>query len=113
MVISEFAVHNALRTYSRQEKLGKVQKARSLREDPAEIKDRLALSATGQKVQFINKLASELAEKNDGDPDSEETPSRASKLVDDLMFRHKAEIVNEGITPEDFEALIRPLYRDG
>lgn len=113
MVISEFAIHNALRTYSRQDRLAKFHKTESQTERHVDVEDRVALSATGKKAQFVGLLAAELAERRNDETSSEQTGNAARALTEELMTRHKEEINDASISPDRLETLLRPIYFPG
>lgn len=110
MGISEFALHNVLRTYSRQEKLGRVQRAKVGRGTSARTGDQVSLSTTGQKVQWVGHLAGEVVDRQYQDLTTEERSERVRSKKEELLERHRDEIGSDAMTPGAFEARLVSLY---
>lgn len=109
MGISEFAVHNVLRTYSRQEGIGRAQRAKSSA-TVLQPTDQVTLSATGRKAQWLGQLAVELVDGRGENLAAEERSAQLRATKDNLFSRHKDDVANEGVSPEDFETSLRALY---
>lgn len=110
MGISEFAVHNVLRTYNRQERLGRIQRPR---EGPGATKgasDQVTLSAAARKAQSLRLLAVEVASREQPDLDAGEVGERAKGLTAEFLSRHRDDVADDGLTPEAFESTLQRLY---
>lgn len=112
MGISEFTVHNVLRTYSRQDRLGKVQKARAKPQAPPPSSDRVSLSATGQKVQWLGQLAAEVVDRQEPGLAPDQRAVRARQKQDELVERHGPEVRDDKVSAQALEARLRPVYLD-
>ena len=113
MGLSEFAVHNVLRTYSRQERLGGVQKAKARSTGSAGSAgsaDQVKLSPTGRKIQWIGSLAVQLADRRYPDVTPEEKAVLVRDTKEGLLARHREEIAQDSISPDALETRLRSLY---
>ena len=112
MSISEFAVHNVLRTYSRQERLGGVHKAKAKSTGSPRSADQVNLSSTGRKIQWIGTLAAEVVARQHPELDPEDRPALVRTTKEQLLGQHEDEIGADGVSPEALETRLRPLYLD-
>ncbi|MDF1555047.1 MAG: hypothetical protein P1P84_18400 [Deferrisomatales bacterium] len=111
MGISEFALHNVLRTYARQDRLGKVQKVRTAAaQTPPTPTDQVSLSSAGRKVQWVGQLAAEVVDRHHPVLDDDARSARVRTTQQELLERHRDEVGDDHVTPEAFEARLRPLY---
>ena len=111
MGISEFALHNVLRTYTRQDRLGQVQKVRTTAgQTPPTPTDKVSLSTTGRKVQWVGQLAAEMVDRRHPALDGDARSTRVRNTQQELLERHKDEVGNDHLSPEALEARLRPLY---
>ena len=110
MGISEFTVHNVLRTYSRQEGIGRAQKARPPVAGATRSSDQVTLSPTAKKAQWLGQLAAEVVDGQDRNLPPEERAARIREAKDELLSSHKDEVRNDGLTPEVFEARLRQQH---
>jgi hypothetical protein len=110
MGVSEFAVHNVLRTYSRQEQLGRAQRAKVRGVTLARTSDQVSLSPTGQKVQWVGNFAAQLVDRQNQDLAPEERAWRIRDTKDDLLDRHRDELGNDAESPGAFEARLASIY---
>lgn len=111
MGISEFTVHNVLRTYSRQERLGQIHKAKA-NTSVRGSGDRVSLTSTGQKLQWIGHLAAEVVEQRHAGLGPEEWSVKVRSTKEELLRRHHDEISEDSVTPGAFEEHLRALYLD-
>jgi hypothetical protein len=109
MSITEFTVHNVLRTYSRQDRLGRVQKQTrgSTVDTPT---DQVTLSSKGQKLQGIQQLASEVVGRNHPDLEGRDREEAVRRQTDTLLTNHQKEVEDERITPEALTQTLRGRY---
>ncbi len=113
MGISQFTVHNVLRTYARQDRLGKVQRPKAkAAPSAAPSGDRVNLSPTAQKVQWVGSLASQMVERDHPDLDPDARQAKVRDTRDRLVARHRNEIADDRVTVQDLEARLRALYLD-
>jgi hypothetical protein len=113
MGISEFALHNVLRTYARQDQLGKVHRVRTTAaKAPPQPTDQVSLSSTGRKVQWMGQLAAEVVDRREPALDDEARSTRIRNTQQELLERHRAEVGDDQLSPEALEARLRPLYAD-
>ena len=113
MGISQFTVHNVLRTYARQDRLGKVQRPKvSARAGAVPTADRVNLSPTAQKVQWVGNLAAALVDRNEPGIDPDARQARIRSTRDELLSRHRDDIADDGVPPQELEARLRALYLD-
>ncbi|GAB4257858.1 MAG: hypothetical protein Kow0092_05090 [Deferrisomatales bacterium] len=110
MGLSEFNVHNVLRTYSRQERLARVQRTRPKAAGPTATADRVSLSPAGRKVQWLGQFAGELVDREHPELAPEERATAVRRTQDDLLHRHREELASDSISPEGFEARLRHRY---
>jgi len=110
MGISEFAVHNVLRTYSRQERLGRAQRPREGAASPARSSDQVTLSAAARKVQWISQFAAEVVDARYPTLPPEERQAQVRSVGDEILARHRDELSDDGLHPEAFEGRLRRLY---
>lgn len=110
MGISEFTVHNVLRTYSRQERLGQVNRSRAKSAAAPASTDRVSLTSTGQKVQSVGLLAAEVVDRRHPELPPEDRKIQARRTQDELLKRHEGDILDDTVSPKDLEARLRPLY---
>lgn len=110
MSISEFALHNVLRTYTRQERLGQAQRALHRGTPPSASGDQLLLSAAGRKIQVAGQIAVELVDRRHPGLVPEDRAERIRETADALVARHREHIGDDALRPEAFAALLRPLY---
>ncbi len=110
MGISEFNVHNVLRTYARQDRLGKVRRAQPRPAQTAQPADRVSLSPTGRKVQWVGQLAAAVVDRADPEAKGETRAERVRSTKEELLRRHRDEIGDSRVSPEAFEANLTGLY---
>jgi hypothetical protein len=110
MTISEFTLHNVLRTYSRQDRLGKVQKAQARAGQATRSTDQVSLSLAGRKIQLVGQLAAEVVDRRHPDLASDERSDRVRSTADTLVARHRDAIADDSLGTEGLEARLRPLY---
>jgi hypothetical protein len=110
MSISELALHDVLRAYARQQRLGQAHKAWHRASVPPASADRVSLSINGRKLQWLGRLAAEMVDRGPPNHTPEERLDQIRATVDTLVARHRDEIASEAVGPEAFEALLRPLY---
>lgn len=110
MGISEFALHNVLRTYSRQERLGQVQRPKSRPTQVSASSDQVSLSRGAQKAQWLGQLAAEVVDaRHPGLPPEERAPRiRAAK--EELLYRHAEDVADEGLPLAHFQDKVRSTY---
>jgi hypothetical protein len=111
MSISEFALHNVLRTYTRQERLGQAHRAlyRS-GAPPPPAGDQIQLSPAGRKIQWAGQLAAEVVDRRHPGLAPEDRAERVRRMADALVARHREEIGDDALSTEAFAQLLRPLY---
>ena len=110
MGISEFTLHNVLRTYSRQERLGGVHRSRTRAGAAAVSADQVSLSPAGRKIQWVGSLAAELADRQGVDLSADERAAMVRSTTRELLARHRDEIDQDSVSPPVFEARLRTLY---
>lgn len=111
MGISELALHNVLRTYARQDRLGKVQKIRTAATQVSPTPtDQVSLSTTGRKVQWVGQLAAEVVDRRHPTLDGDARSTRVRNTQQELLERHRDEVGDDYVSPEALEARLRPLY---
>jgi len=111
MTISEFTLHNVLRTYSRQDRLGKVQKAQvRAGGQTARTADQVSLSPAGRKIQWVGQFAAEVVDRRNPDLAPDERSDHVRSTADALVARHREAIADDSLGTEDLEARLRPLY---
>ncbi|MBI5016506.1 MAG: hypothetical protein HZB55_13585 [Deltaproteobacteria bacterium] len=110
MGISEFAVHNVLRTYNRQERVGRIPRRTSEASQASRSPDQLTLSATARKAQWIGQFAAQVVDGRQPNLPPEQRSEQVRSTTDELIARHGEELRDESVTPEDLDALLRPLY---
>jgi hypothetical protein len=110
MGISEFALHNVLRTYARQDRLGQVQKVKAVATKSPAPTDQVSLSNAGRKAQWMGQFAAEVVDLRHPALDDDARASRVRSTKQELIERHKDEVGDESVSPEDLAAQIRPLY---
>jgi hypothetical protein len=110
MGISEFAVHNVLRTYTRQERVGRLQKPRADSAAPGKSPDQVTLSSTARKTQWVGQLAAEVVDARSPGLGAEERSVQVRDTKDALLRRHNDDLRDEALAPEGFEARLRSLY---
>jgi len=111
MSISEFTLHNVLRTYSRQERMGQAQRVRPRNSPPAPTADQVSLSTAGRKIQWVGQFAAEVVDRRHPNLTADERSDRVRNTADALVARHRDEIGDDGLSAESFEAQLRPLYQ--
>ena len=110
MGISAFAVHNVLRTYSRQERLGQAQRPAPRAPQRTSAPDQVSLSPAAQKTQLLGHLAAEIVDLRFPGAPPEERSTRIRSTKEGLLARHRDEVADEGLTSEQMEKELRPLY---
>lgn len=110
MGISEFAVHNVLRTYSRQEGIGRAQKSKPSAGAVTRSADQVSLSSTARKAQWLGQLATEVVDTESRNLPAEERAARIRDTKEELLSRHKDDASNDGVSPEVFESRLRQQY---
>lgn len=112
MGLSEFNVHNVLRTYARQERLGGVHRAKTRLSEPAGSADQVRLSPSGRKIQSVGNLAVELVNRRYLDLGPEEKSDHVRRTRKELLERYDSEIRQEAVSPEAFEAGLKARHLD-
>jgi hypothetical protein len=110
MGISEFAVHNVLRTYNRQERVGRIPRSKPEASQVSRSPDQLTVSAAARKTQWIGQFATQVVDARHPDLPPEERTDRIRSTKDELVARHGGDLRDEALTPEALEARLRPLY---
>lgn len=111
MSISEFTLHNVLRTYSRQERIGHMARARPpTAAGPTGASDQVTLSPLGQKVSALGQLAAEVVDRRHPGLPAEERADQVRTTLDELMNRHQDEVGSRAVSVQTLEAILRPRY---
>lgn len=111
MGISEFALHNVLRTYTQQDRLGKAQKITALASKPPPVSaDQVSLTTAGQKVQWLGQLAAEVVDRRQPGLVGDERANEVRETKQQLVALHKDALGDDRVSPDALEALLRPLY---
>jgi len=110
MTISEFILHNVLRTYLRQDRLGKVQKARARPGRTGRTVDQVSLSPAGQKIQWVGQFAAEIVDRRNPGLAPDTRSDCVRHTADALVARHREVIADDSLATEDLETRLRPLY---
>lgn len=110
MSISELTLHNVLRTYSRQERLGQMHRVRGGGATPARSADLLTLSPGAQKAAWMGQLAAQVVERQLPDLGPEERPARVQSTKAELLARHRDELGDDTLSLEALEERLRSLY---
>ena len=110
MGISEFALHNVLRTYTRQDRLGKLQKVKAAAAPAPEPTDKVSLSAAGRKVQWVGQLAAELVDRRHPALDADARSVQVRNTKQEFLERHQKELGDANMPLEALKARLRPLY---
>jgi len=110
MTISEFTLHNVLRTYSRQDRLGKAQKAQARTGQATRSSDQVSLSPAGRKIQWLGQFAAEVVDRRQPDLSADERSDRIRSTADALVARHREAISDDSLGSEALEAQLRALY---
>lgn len=110
MGISEFAVHNVLRTYNRQERVGRIPRSKPEGSQANRSPDQVTLSPAARKTQWIGQFAAQVVDGRNPNLPPEERSERIRSTKDELINRHGDDLKDEGLTPENLEARLRLLY---
>ena len=112
MSISEFTLHNVLRTYSRQERLGSVHRAKTRRIASSASTDRVSLSPMARKIQSIGSLSAEVVDRQHPDLSPDERSALVRSTKEELLAQYRDEIGYDAVSPEALEARLRLQYLD-
>lgn len=107
MSITELAIHNVLRTYSRQDRLGRIQRPRSASAQPS---DKLDLSDKAQKLAVVGRTADEIVTRSFPALDGAQREQFVRGQVADLMKKHAGEVEDKNVAPDALEERLRAAY---
>lgn len=107
MSITELAIHNVLRTYSRQDRLGRIQRPRSGAASPS---DKLDLSDKAQKFAAVGRTADEIVSRRFPAIEGEARETRLREQVANLVKNHAGEIEDKAVAPDALEEKLRSIY---
>lgn len=110
MSITEFAVHNVLRTYSRQDRLGRLQKQRGAAQ--ASTGDQVNLSPVAQKINLVSQVANLIVERSHPEAEGEQRQALTRGQTERLMDQHRGEIDNRLVSADQFAEKLNRLYID-
>lgn len=108
MSITELAIHNVLRTYSRQDRLGRLQRPRAA--SVAVSADKLDLSPKAQKLAVVGRTAEELVARGNPGAEGADREELVRGQVAELMKKHLGEIENQAVTPDSLEENLKAAY---
>ncbi len=110
MGISEFALHNVLRTYTRQERLGQVQRPRPRAGAPTQTSDQLSLSQAARRAKWLGDFAGELVDAREPTLSPDERSTRVRQTKEELFGDHADELADESISSEEWASKLRSTY---
>ena len=108
MSITELAIHNVLRTYSRQDRLGRLQKATLTA--PAIGGDKLDLSSKAQKMALIGKTAEDIVTERFPGLADDQKQEMVRTATGELLASHQTAVEDKSVTPDSFEEQLRSIY---
>ena len=108
MSITELAIHNVLRTYSRQDRLSKIQRPRATGGSAAA--DKLTLSPEAQKMASAGRVADETVSARFPALTGTGRDEMVQKQTQDILRTNGADVENKSVTPDAFEAKLRQTY---
>jgi hypothetical protein len=108
MSITEFAVHNVLRTYSRQDRLGRLQRQRGTTQKATG--DQVKLSPTAQKINLVGQFANALVDRRHPEADAEGRQSLVRSETERLMKENRGAVENGQVSAEQLAEQLNQLY---
>lgn len=108
MSITELAIHNVLRTYSRQDRLGRLQRPRPA--STSASADKLDLSPKAQKLAVLGRTAEEMVARGNPSAQGNERDDLVRGQVAELMKKHGGELESPAVTPESLEESLKAVY---
>lgn len=108
MSITELAIHNVLRTYSRQDRLGKLQRPGTA--SAARTSDKLDLSSKSQKLAALGRVADEFVSQRFPEISGDRRADLVRRQTDNLIMSHLGEIENQALNPSEFEDGLKAAY---
>ena len=85
MTISEFSIHNVLRTYNKQFKIGKLVRGSAKASDGKEINDEVEISTESRRLAFIKTISVELTEKLGEKVTEKEVEEKVSQNIEQII----------------------------
>jgi hypothetical protein len=85
MTISEFSVHNVLRTYNKQFKIGKLVRGGNKSSDPKAVSDEVEISTESRRLAFIKSISLELTEKLGEKVTEKEVEEKVSQNIEQII----------------------------
>lgn len=108
MSITELAIHNVLRTYSRQDRLGRLQRPRAA--SSASATDKLDLSPKAQKLAVLGRTAEEIVTRGSPKAQGTEREELVRRQLSDLVSKHGGDLDNQSVTPDKLEESMKAAY---
>ena len=113
MALTEFAVHNVLRTYARQQRIGTALRLTRTSGFVQSPQDRVAPSHEAQNLQQIRRMAAELVGRLHGDLPPLEQRSLTIALEQVVGARHGGRLAGELLPTHVLERWLRSLNVQG
>lgn len=104
MGITDLAIHNVLRTYSKQDRLGKLQRPRQAAPVTG---DKLDLSAKAQKFAVIAKASEEIVTNRFPTLSGEARQEMIRRNTQNLLEEFSGELEDKGVTPENLQERVQ------
>lgn len=108
MSITELAIHNVLRTYSRQDRLGRLQRPRPA--SATVTADKLDLSPKAQKLAALGRTAEEMVTAGNQNVEGADRENLVRRQVAELVKKHGAELENQTVAPDAFAESLKSAY---
>ena len=108
MSITELAVHNVLRTYSRQDRIGRIQSQRKASAEGAS--DKVDLSPAAQKISVLGKVASDIVTAKFPEASEKQRAALVRPQSDLLLRSHAGEVEDPKVSSEKLEQRLRATY---
>ena len=113
MALSELSLHNAIRTYARQQQTGWALRVRRAFQPTQPLQEQIALSNEALNLQQIWQVAAELVERLHRGLSPRERLSLATVLEQEARVRYVGRLQGEVVPADRFERWIRSLHAAG
>jgi hypothetical protein len=110
MAITEILRHHAIRTYVRQEGVGRALRSTGSSKPPPPLQDQIVLSSTARNHQRVRQVAAQVVASRYPDLSPQEQWSRAAALEQEALLRYGGQLGGDPLSEDLLAAWLHSLH---